>query len=66
MDHAEAEIARAGFAGVRLETDTFNSPARAFYGKRGYREVGRYPDTVYDPSLTTILLAKALNPPHTD
>ena len=60
MDHAEAQIARAGFAAVRLETDTFNTRSQAFYAARGYVEAGRYPDEEWDSGLTTILLVKAL------
>jgi ribosomal protein S18 acetylase RimI-like enzyme len=60
MDHAEAEIAQAGFTAARLETDTFNQPSQAFYAARGYREAGRYPDTEWNSGLTTILLVKAL------
>lgn len=62
MDLAEAEIAKAGFPAVRLETDTFNARARAFYAKRGYREAGRYPDAEWDSGLTTLSLVKQLGP----
>lgn len=58
MDHAEAGIAEAGFAAARLETDTFNQRAQAFYAARGYREAGRYPDEEWNSGLTTILLVK--------
>lgn len=60
MDRAEAEIARAGFAAARLETDTFNAASQAFYAARGYREAGRYPDEEWNSGLTTILLVKDL------
>ena len=60
MDHAEAEIARAGHAAARLETDTFNTRSQAFYAARGYVEAGRYPDTEWNSGLTTLLLAKPL------
>jgi len=60
MDEAEAEIASAGFASARLETDTFNSRSQAFYAARGYVEAGRYPDTEWNSGLTTLLLAKDL------
>ena len=60
MDLAEAEIANAGFAGVRLETDTFNLRSQAFYRARGYVEVERYPDLEWNSGLTTLLLVKAL------
>ena len=60
MDHAEGEIARAGHAAVRLETDTFNTRSQAFYAARGYVEADRYPDEEWDSGLTTILLVKAL------
>lgn len=60
MDHAEADIARAGFASVRLETDTFNVRSQAFYAARGYREADRYPDEEWNSGLTTLLLVKPL------
>ena len=60
MDLAEAEIANAGFAAARLETDTFNLRSQAFYRARGYVEVERYPDLEWDSGLTTLLLVKAL------
>ncbi|MGE0046830.1 MAG: N-acetyltransferase family protein [Hyphomonadaceae bacterium] len=60
MDLAEAEIARAGFGAVRLETDTFNTRALAFYAKRGYREADTYSDTEWESGLTTLLLIKSL------
>ncbi|MFI4936002.1 MAG: GNAT family N-acetyltransferase [Caulobacterales bacterium] len=60
MDLAEAKIARAGFAAVRLETDTFNTRSQAFYAARGFREGGRYPDEEWNSGLTTLLLVKPL------
>ena len=60
MDKAETEIARAGFPAVRLETDTFNGRARAFYAGRGYLEADRYPDMEWNSGLTTLLLVKRL------
>ena len=60
MDVAEAAIGEAGFPAARLETDTFNVRAQAFYGARGYREGGRYPDLEWNSGLTTLLLVKAL------
>lgn len=60
MDHAEAEIARADFPQARLETDTFNTRARAFYAVRGYHEADRYPDEEWSSGLTTLLLVKGL------
>ncbi|HEX3917677.1 MAG TPA: GNAT family N-acetyltransferase [Caulobacteraceae bacterium] len=66
MDHAEAQIAAAGFPSARLETDTFNARSQAFYAARGYVEAGRYPDEEWNSSLTTLLLVKALaGPPAT-
>ena len=61
MDHAEAEIVKAGFTAARLETDTFNMRSRAFYEARGYREADRYPDTEWSSGFTTILFVKALH-----
>jgi ribosomal protein S18 acetylase RimI-like enzyme len=60
MDHAEAEIAAAGFGAARLETDTFNQRSQAFYAARGYVEAGRYPDEEWNSGLTTLLLVKPL------
>ena len=60
MDRAEHEIARAGCASVRLETDTFNTRSQAFYAARGYREADRYPDLEWNSGLTTLLLVKPL------
>ncbi len=60
MDRAESAIAEAGFPASRLETDTFNHRARAFYAARGYRETDRYPDEEWNSGLTTILLVKRL------
>lgn len=60
MDHAEAAIAAAGFSEARLETDTFNARSQAFYARRGYVEVDRYPDEEWDSGLTTLLLVKRL------
>lgn len=60
MDAAEAAIAAAGHPAARLETDTFNARARAFYAARGYHEAGRYPDEEWDSGLTTLLLVKPL------
>lgn len=60
MDHAEAAIAAAGHAQVRLETDTFNTRSQAFYAGRGYVEAGRYPDEEWNSGLTTLLLVKPL------
>ena len=58
MEGAEAAIVAAGFAQVRLETDTFNETSQAFYRSRGYREAGRYPDEEWQSGLTTILFVK--------
>lgn len=60
MDVAEAEIGAAGFFAARLETDTFNARSQAFYAKRGYQELDRYPDGEWNSGLTTLLLAKRL------
>lgn len=55
---AESCIAAAGHPCVRLETDTFNRQARAFYGKHGYAEVDFYPDEEWHSGFTTVLLSK--------
>ncbi|MCP1622116.1 GNAT family N-acetyltransferase [Pseudomonas nitroreducens] len=60
LHHAEAAIACEGYACVRLETDTFNRQARAFYGKHGYAEVDFYPDEEWHSGFTTVLMSKAL------
>lgn len=60
MDLAEAEVARVGFAALRLETDTFNLAAQAFYSTRDYHEAARYADQQWNSGLTTLLLVKGL------
>jgi len=60
LRHAEAAIASAGHACIRLETDTFNRQARAFYGKHGYVEVDFYPDEEWLSGFITVLMRKAL------
>lgn len=60
MDRAEQEAKDAGFASVRLETDTFNEQSHAFYRARGYVEKDRYPDDEWDSGFTTILFEKRL------
>ncbi|MBD9633742.1 MULTISPECIES: GNAT family N-acetyltransferase [unclassified Pseudomonas] len=60
LNHAEAAISRNGSACVRLETDTFNQQARAFYGKHGYAEIDYYPDEEWHSGFTTVLMSKAL------
>lgn len=57
---AEAAIAAAGHRQARLETDTFNTRAIAFYTALGYRESARYPDEEWDSGLTTLLMEKSL------
>lgn len=59
LAHAERAIAEH-HAAARLETDTFNTRARAFYAAGGYREVDSYPDQEWDSGLTTLLLEKSL------
>lgn len=56
----EAAIRAAGFARARLETDSFNTRSRQFYGKHGYAEIDTYPDEEWDSGFTTILLEKPL------
>lgn len=60
LHHAETAIASAGHACIRLETDTFNQQARAFYGKHGYAEVDFYPDEEWHSGFTTVLMSKGL------
>lgn len=60
LRHAETAIAGAGHARIRLETDTFNRQARAFYGKHGYAEVDFYPDEEWHSGFTTVLMNKVL------
>ncbi|WAX96993.1 GNAT family N-acetyltransferase [Aminobacter sp. NyZ550] len=57
---AEQEIGKAGFAKVRLETDTFNQQSQSFYRAMGYVEMRRYPDEEWDSGLTTVLFEKPL------
>lgn len=60
LRHAETAIAGAGYAHIRLETDTFNQQARAFYGKHGYAEIDFYPDEEWHSGFTTVLINKDL------
>lgn len=57
---AEAGMRADGHGEARLETDTFNTQSRAFYGKHGYAEVDTYPDEEWDSGFTTVLLVKPL------
>lgn len=57
---AEARIAAAGHARIRLETDTFNGDSRAFYRACGYAEIGQYPDREWNSGLVTVLLEKTI------
>lgn len=57
---AEAAIAAAGHAQVRLETDTFNHAARSFYLRHGYAETGFYPDEEWHSGFTTVQMTKKL------
>ncbi|QRY81085.1 GNAT family N-acetyltransferase [Pseudomonas sp. PDNC002] len=61
LRHAEAAIAAAGHADVRLETDTFNQQARSFYRRHGYLELDFYPDEEWQSGFTTVLLGKPLS-----
>ena len=47
MDRLEAVAADNGFRAIRLDTNRVLTEARAFYVKRGYREIGRYNDNPY-------------------
>jgi len=60
LRHAETAIASAGHPRIRLETDTFNQQARAFYGKHGYAEVDFYPDEEWHSGFITVLMSKDL------
>ncbi len=60
LRHAENAMSISGVKIVRLETDTFNTQSRAFYGRHGYKEKDRYPDTQWDSGFTTILLEKVI------
>jgi ribosomal protein S18 acetylase RimI-like enzyme len=60
LARAEQEIAKARFAQVWLETDTFNEGACAFYAAQGYTETDRYPDQEWNSGLTTIAFVKSL------
>lgn len=57
---AERYIAEKGFRQARLETDTFNAQAQAFYKALGYIEMARYPDEEWQSGLTTVLFEKPL------
>ncbi|MFN3387509.1 MAG: GNAT family N-acetyltransferase [Allosphingosinicella sp.] len=60
LRRAEADIAAAGHASARLETDSFNRTSRSFYAAHGYCEVSSRPDAEWDSGLTTLLLEKRL------
>jgi len=60
LRHAETAIVGAGHRRIRLETDTFNQQARAFYGKHGYAEIDFYPDEEWHSGFTTVLMSKDL------
>jgi ribosomal protein S18 acetylase RimI-like enzyme len=56
----ENRTAEDGHSVCRLETDTFNRKARAFYAAMGYREIEQYPDTEWNAGFTTVLMEKSL------
>ncbi|MDR7513025.1 MAG: GNAT family N-acetyltransferase, partial [Armatimonadota bacterium] len=58
--HAERRILAAG-PNVFLLVSEFNTAARAFYRRLGYREVGRIPDYVV-PGVAERLLRKTTGP----
>lgn len=60
LRHVEIQTAAEGHAEIRLETDTFNTASRAFYGACGYEEIAEYPDEEWNSGLTTVLLMKRL------
>ncbi|MGC4008069.1 MAG: GNAT family N-acetyltransferase [Pseudomonas sp.] len=60
LRHAETAIASEGHTRIRLETDTFNQQARAFYGKHGYAEIDFYPDEEWHSGFITVLMNKEL------
>jgi len=59
LEKAIASI-RTNYQKVRLETDTFNEQARAFYQKHGFLEVDTYPDEEWKSGFTTVLMEKPL------
>jgi len=63
LGNAEQAMRELSHLLSRLETDTFNSASRSFYGACGYREADQYPDQEWDSGLTTVLMTKALGKP---
>lgn len=59
LDAAEARIARAHQL-ARLEVRSFNTRARAFYSRRGWKEVRRYPGTECGSPVENIEMQKLL------
>ena len=66
LEHCEAQIRLAGGRQAALETDTFNTVARAFYTRNGYVETDRYPDTEWNSGLMTLRMVKRFTRPVTD
>jgi len=60
MEHAESRIFRDS-PNVFLLVSDFNAPARAFYGKLGYRKVGELPDFLI-AGRSELLMRKSLGP----
>lgn len=60
LRHAEAIIAGAGHADVRLESDTFNRQPRSYYLRHGYHELDCYPDEEWQSGFTTLMIGKPL------
>ncbi len=63
MTLAESMVAAAGHKAVRVDTETFNTAALAFYRRIGYRETGRKHTELLGAPVTLVLLEKAPTPP---
>lgn len=57
LDWLEAQAGADGHRHVWIMVSDFNTPARTFYARKGYEEIGAVPDVVKD-GFTEILLRK--------
>ena len=62
MAYAEKLVSAAGIKTVRVDTETFNTPALAFYQRIGYRETGRKLTELLGAPVTLLLLEKSSAP----
>jgi ribosomal-protein-alanine N-acetyltransferase len=60
LDAALAEARARGADEIFLEVRNSNAPARALYGSRGFKEVGRRPNYYRRPVEDAIVLRRTL------